>query len=358
MNDNIQIINKTGEGMYTEGIAYIEVPSTTKKYVFYTLNEKVDNDLTKIYIAETNIDAASVNAIPDNEWEDLRNKMIKISHKETVDDVKFLSMDAVTFNVGDPKKLAITAVAKQAFKDAQLTNTMATNQTETPVTTGSGSFFNQEVVGETTTNAAPVENTQNIFDNPIQPENTTPASSAPVQGVENPVPPVMPTAPLTSEAPVAQPEPAIPNNGIAEPAIETPQIETPVPNMMETPAQQEAITPTISEIQGQTTEANNGGTSPIPVEPTPAIEPAPTAFSVPATSAPVPTAVEQVQEIAPQPAIPATPATPVVEPASDAPIAEEVKPKQDRPIITDEEALKAINTIQEYINQESENNNQ
>lgn len=103
MNDNIKVINKAGEGMETEGIAYIEIPSTTKKYVFYTLNEKVDNDLTKIYIAETNVDPNLANAIPDTEWEDLRNKMIKISHKENVEDVNFLSMTDVTFNIGDPK---------------------------------------------------------------------------------------------------------------------------------------------------------------------------------------------------------------------------------------------------------------
>ena len=59
MNDNVQILNKNGDMMSVEGIAHIHIPASNKKYLFYTLNEKVDNDLTKIYIAEEKEDGTS-----------------------------------------------------------------------------------------------------------------------------------------------------------------------------------------------------------------------------------------------------------------------------------------------------------
>lgn len=337
MNDNIKVINKAGEGMETEGIAYIEIPSTTKKYVFYTLNEKVDNDLTKIYIAETNADPNLANAIPDTEWEDLRNKMIKISHKENVEDVNFLSMTDVTFNVGDPKKLAITAVAKQAFKDAQLSHTMSTNKTETPVTTGSSPFFNQEIVGQESSGETSGGDAPSIFANPPQPEIAQPEPVVPTP----PTPPVASVPVEQASAPLPMQEslvePVLPTNQeLVQPVMPTPPVppappvEPPIPSPMEQPAPM----------------------------------PAPPAFNIPQTAevAPeLPTAVEQVQEIAapsePVASAPTEPVLPRVEESHSPLEVEKMPPKVDKPIITDEEALKAINLIQEYINQESENNN-
>lgn len=382
MNDNIQIINKSGDGMSTEGISYIEVPSTTKKYLFYTLNEKVDNDLTKIYISEVNPDGIVENPIADTEWEDLRQKMIKISHKEAVDDVNFLNMSGVKFNVGDPKKLAITAVAKQAFKDAQISNTMATNQSETPVTMGSSpSFFNQEVVGNQVNPVEVFPAEQSIFSNPPQPDASIPAQqptpsvpnlvdtqvatpevSAPLiqENLASTPESVIPPVELTKEAVVAQSD--VPANSLSQGIqpmdnitqsvaninqIEVPNPVTEVPALVEnnqTPATvEETIVPPIPSFE------------PTPVVQEPLVSDTPAFASNPMSESSTPnTAVEQVQEIPAQP----LESLETVKPEEKI-STETVPPKPaTRPIITDEEALKAINTIQEYINQESENNNQ
>lgn len=382
MNDNIQIINKSGEGMSTEGISYIEVPSTTKKYLFYTLNEKVDNDLTKIYIAETNTNGVVENSISDAEWDNLRQKMIKISHKEAVEDVKFLSMNGVQFNVGDPKKLAITAVAKQAFKDAQISNTMATNQTATPVTTGStSSFFNQDVVGNQTAQVETPSTEQSIFANPPQP-----------QTVANP-PSLEPSMPSVANLSVEQ-APAIPNAidatiapqvnasvqenlassgtitssiGLTEEPVNSPQntqteslpqSAQPIENTNQVDAlNQQFVIPNLVE---QAPAQDLPATPDVPLTPNLEASPAPipqdsglNAFNIPSMPESV-AAVSQVQEI---------PAQPLENKEQVQPEKQEL-PKttpvtqNNRTIITDEEALKAINTIQEYINQESENNNQ
>ncbi len=165
MNDNIQILNKNGDMMSVEAIAHIQIAGENKKYLIYTLNEKVDNDLTKIYIAETGEIDGGANPINENDWASLREKLVKISHKEELADVSYLQFGDATFNVGEAKKLAVTSVAKQAFKDAQATHTLSTNQTETPVISGTSSFF--ETPQESTQEIQ--QGDQSIFANPPQP---------------------------------------------------------------------------------------------------------------------------------------------------------------------------------------------
>ncbi len=178
MNDNIQILNKNGDMMSVEAIAHIQIVGENKKYLIYTLNEKVDNDLTKIYIAETiekDATGGSVNSINENDWAALREKLVRISHKEEIADVSYLQFGDTTFNVGEAKKLAVTSVAKQAFKDAQATHTISTNQTETPVISETSSFFEMptETVQE---NGQP---NQNIFANPPQPVQVSQSEDLP-----------------------------------------------------------------------------------------------------------------------------------------------------------------------------------
>lgn len=322
MNDNVQVINKNGDGIFAEGIAHIEIPSTSKKYIFYTLNEKVDNDLTKIYISETNPDMKVENPISDLEWDDLRKKMIKISHKEEVDDVVFLKMNDVTFNVGEPKKLAITAVAKQAFKDAQLSHTMSTNQSETPVTVGNTSTFFSQGAVETPTETPSLE--PSIFANPPQPAGVTEVET-PVEEV--PVSPIPEAAQVQSMA-----------NEVPTPAFESqtfnPAFSAPVTNQaleVDMPKQSSSVDTTSAETSTTTTTTLNANQSAVPD--------ASIFTSTPPAESSV---VEQVQEISTQP---------------DIKVSDNVSSTSNaKPIITDEEALKAINTIQEYINQESENN--
>lgn len=279
MLENIQVINKNGDGMFTEGIAYIRLISTGKKYLFYTLNEKVDNDLTKIYIAETNESPENLGHINDSEWDDLRKKMVMINHKEEVSDVEYLNMNDVVFNVGEPKKLAVTSVAKQTFKDAQTSHTLVTNQTDTPVMTGTTEFFNHDVVEPNKQEVSTESGEQSIFANPPQPEVVNNQV-----GIE-PTPVV--STPITSEPVgeniVNEPEVGLTNSVPTEPNVIT---NTPV-------SPQESVVPTNTVIN--------------------------------------------------QTVIPTTETVPTM-PVETSGLNE--------PIISDEEALRAINIIQDYIDQE------
>lgn len=274
MNDNIQILNKNGDMMSVEAIAHIQIAGENKKYLIYTLNEKVDNDLTKIYIAETGETDGGANPINENDWASLREKLVKISHKEELVDVSYLQFGDATFNVGEAKKLAVTSVAKQAFKDAQATHTISTNQTETPVISGTSSFF--ETPKESTQEIQ--QGDQSIFANPPQPVQA-------VQSEETP-------QPVQSEQPVQTIE----------------EQSTPMGNQ----SQIESSSPTVEIIQNDVESANE--------------------------------TQKELEEI------PAISGIGGVENPTTIPVEENAQ----KEIISDEDALKAIGIIQDYIAQEEQ----
>ena len=241
MNESVQIINKNGDAMYAEAIAYIQLSTNNKKYLFYTLDEKVDNDLTKIYIAEASDTPGELNPISDDEWNDLRTKMVKMSHKEEVQEATYLNMNVSNFYVGEAKKLAITSVAKQTFKDAQSSHTMIGDQSETPVVTGESTFIAQEPAPV----AEPVAAQESIFANPPQPvvENVevpsqeavqAPTEAVPAQ-VAAPIDAVMQTAPVVNETAPIAPAPAVETPVVEAPVVET-QEQAPAAVTVEEPA--------------------------------------------------------------------------------------------------------------------------
>ncbi len=343
MMDNIQIMNKNGEGIITEGLSYLMIPSTNKKYLFYTLNEKVDNDLTKIYIAETSDQVGGANPISDTEWDDLRKKMVKISHKEEVEDVTFLK-SINTYNVGDPKKLAITSVAKQAFKDMWANHTIPDNQTNTAVANiGGNSFFNTDVLNETTEPVTQEAAPQSIFANPPQP-------------IIEPMP-----APAQPSEPVPAPQNVVPQANVPEPEVNQSVIANPgnvqapeVPAINPTPAPEAIASAPVNVEQPINTMNVAMPSEPVvaPAPPQPSI-PSQPIEAVPAVGEPV---IEQPVIEASQPSV-SQPVTPI----SNSPVMQTPEiiinnANQSPKLITDEEALKAINLIQEYITQEEKNN--
>ena len=172
--NNVTIIDKNGNGILAEGVAYITIASETasKNYVFYTLNEIVENGLTKIYIAEDVGEGPKDVKIADEEWADIKKTMVSILHAEALPNVTFNKMDGKTFNISEPKKLAIDLVKKQTLIDAQNTNVLASAQA-VPANepAASGGFFNADVAGTNEpVQAQATEAIPNIFENPMKPD--------------------------------------------------------------------------------------------------------------------------------------------------------------------------------------------
>ena len=240
MIENVTIVDKNGNGILAEGLMYINVKSTGTKYVFYTLNEMVDQDQTKIYIAETADAVGQASPIEEEEWKYLKKTMVSIAHNEELPDIEHIKMTGVTFNISDPKKLAVKLPVKQALKDTQFQKTLP-GQAEPVVTASSGSYFDQSVVAvQEPVAEVPVENGINIFNNPPQPviTETMPVENPIVQEMVAPIaPPVVQTQLIETKEetiPEVITTPTNPSSGIIAPMptpeklVEEPAIGTPV----------------------------------------------------------------------------------------------------------------------------------
>lgn len=223
MNESITVIDKNGNNIVAEGIACIQFVSSGKKYILYTLNEKVENDLTKMYVGEIGSTVGELDKIADDEWLHIKTTLNGISHGEANPDLKYLNMNSIPLNIGTPKKLAIKPDVKQAFSDRYnteiLKDAQSLNPNSAPTAQTTSGFFNNDVVG---TNQAVADepaiqgpdNSSSIFENPMKPDLTT-ANVVP-QAQFSEAAAVMQTAPVINEmAPQVQP---LPVNTLEAPA--------------------------------------------------------------------------------------------------------------------------------------------
>ena len=79
--DNIKIKLANGEIISAELISYFELIDTSKKYIFYTKNETVENNLIKMYVSEVISSGSTVNIsekMSEEDWTNLKNIMKSI----------------------------------------------------------------------------------------------------------------------------------------------------------------------------------------------------------------------------------------------------------------------------------------
>lgn len=158
MRPDITIMDKNGNGILAEGLMHIKETTGNKEYVIYTLGEAVDPEQVKIYIAETSNEQGASNNIDDKEWDYIKKVMVSITRKEELPNVTQLPVESQTYNIGEPKKLAIKQKALNAFKEIKASvsrqNLTAQPQTEMPQP---GAFFDPSLVQEPVEVSQPVE---------------------------------------------------------------------------------------------------------------------------------------------------------------------------------------------------------
>ena len=95
MQNQVIVINN-GINQNVELISLFELVNTTKKYLFYTLNEKVENGLVKMYAASVNNIENKTLTLEDNmseeEWNTLKTVMKTILTGGSDSNVKYLSI--------------------------------------------------------------------------------------------------------------------------------------------------------------------------------------------------------------------------------------------------------------------------
>lgn len=70
MNNQVTVIDRTGQSMQIELLTYFKNKKNNKNYIIYTKNEIVQDGLVKLYIAEE--DNGILGDISVDEWNDLK----------------------------------------------------------------------------------------------------------------------------------------------------------------------------------------------------------------------------------------------------------------------------------------------
>ena len=280
MNNKIYIVDRNGNQIIVDGVAYIELKGDgfANEYLFYSLNEIINGDLNKIYVAKVNNDNLTID---DAEWENIKMAMRGITHQEQVEGLTYLNMfdekgEGKVFKTEIPRKIALKLDNLTGLWDVyKIAISNPDNKSDTAAV-GNQFFDSSLLEDKSEEKSVDNTNTPSAFDGSIKPIEPTPA-------------PVV-------EQPIVQP--------------------------------QQTIEPQVQQVQKADAQALAvEQITPVPVQEVPAVEAPPTVTDVPAVptiqpveNVPAVPPIEQVNP-APQPVV----ETPVIE----TPAVEASQPLQD-----------------------------
>lgn len=94
MKMNIEFKKANGEIFTAELVSYFELVNTGKRYVFYTLNEVVENGLVKMYVSEVSSDGSSLaQQMNDEDWANLKSIMKSMLKGNQNPNIKYLKWE-------------------------------------------------------------------------------------------------------------------------------------------------------------------------------------------------------------------------------------------------------------------------
>lgn len=93
MDTRIELKRVNGEVINAELISYFEYVPTAKRYVFYTLNEVIENDLVKMYVSEVGEGNSLSSQMTDEEWNNIKGIMKSILTDTVNENVKYLAWE-------------------------------------------------------------------------------------------------------------------------------------------------------------------------------------------------------------------------------------------------------------------------
>lgn len=95
--NNVELKKSTGEILKADLLCHFKIINTQKEYVFYTLNEIVENGLVKMYVAEAETLNNVINTnskMTDDEWAILKSIMKDILTGNQNNNIQFLGKEA------------------------------------------------------------------------------------------------------------------------------------------------------------------------------------------------------------------------------------------------------------------------
>ena len=149
MNNKVYIVDRNGNQVIVEGISYIELKGDgySNEYLFYTLNEIVNGDLNKIYVAKVNNDNLTID---DSEWDNVKKAMLAITHQEEVVGLSYKNMfdekgEGKVFKTEIPRKLALKLDKLTGLRDAYKI-AMSTPESKSDTAAVGGQFIDPELL--------------------------------------------------------------------------------------------------------------------------------------------------------------------------------------------------------------------
>ncbi len=281
MNTKISIIDSNGNQIIADGVSYIVLSGDEYRheYLFYTLNEIVNGDLTKIYVAKVNEEN---NNIDDFEWDNVKKAMLAIVHQEEILGLSYEKMvdetgTPKTFKVDFPRKIALKMDKLVGLKDEyKLALSNPDNANDAPAVGGT-QFFDKT---DEKKNEPQVVTVQNAFDGSMSPQVVQPSAPAPAiaqnepqaaptpVAVETPTVVSTPVAPVPSEAPAIESAPVVQTPPVAQtPVVASPQeVIPPVepPHTENNEVAKQDVTVTVAPTPSIAPEMKNITPSPIP----------------------------------------------------------------------------------------------
>lgn len=94
MDTKVKLQRVNGEIIEADIISYFELQNTGKRYVFYTLNEIVENDLVKMYVSEVGNANMLAQTMANEDWTTLKSIMKSILTGHENPNVKYLKWEA------------------------------------------------------------------------------------------------------------------------------------------------------------------------------------------------------------------------------------------------------------------------
>ena len=254
MNNKIYIVDRNGNQIIVDGVAYIELKGDgfANEYLFYSLNEIINGDLNKIYVAKVNNDNLTID---DAEWENIKKTMRGITHQEQVEGLTYLNMfdekgEGKVFKTEIPRKIALKLDNLTGLRDVyKIAISNPDNKSDTAAV--GNQFFDSSLLQDKGEEKS-VDNTNipSAFDGSIKPTEPTPApvveqpTVQPQQPIEPQVQPVQQAAPT---APVVEQIAPAPVQEV--PAVEAPPAVTEVPAVpVIQPVESAPVVPPIEQV--------------------------------------------------------------------------------------------------------------
>ncbi len=141
----IHVYDEFGQILEVKGICHFSMESTGKKYIFYHLNEEVQGNRIKMYVADCGTATGEAAPIPDDVWQSIRDYMSKLLKREPTPGITGIPMKDSSIYLGKVKKIG---VPKESIAVFAATNVIGSDTNADSPVMVDGSAPAQEQKGE------------------------------------------------------------------------------------------------------------------------------------------------------------------------------------------------------------------